>query len=67
MRIACRVILLSLLQIETGKPLDDNALTRETVFTAQQQDTHCKELMNAIQAGTEFDYLISEDVLLHKE
>jgi hypothetical protein len=48
------------------KPLADNALTRETVFTAQQQDIHCKKLMNSIQAGTEFEYLISENGLLYQ-
>jgi hypothetical protein len=44
------------------KPLDDKlseALTRETVFTAQQQDSYCKELISKVQAGIEPGHLIS--------
>jgi hypothetical protein len=50
------------------KPTDDNtggALSRETVFIAQQQDAHCKELITDVRAGTEPGYLTSEDGLLY--
>jgi hypothetical protein len=53
---------------EDRKPLDDNivgALTRETVFTAQQQDAHCKELVTIVRTGTEPGYLINENGLLY--
>jgi hypothetical protein len=41
------------------------ALTRETVFIAQQRDAHCKELITEVRAGTEPGYLISEYGLLY--
>jgi transposase InsO family protein len=50
------------------KSFDDKLgeeLTRETVFTTQQQDAYCKELITKVQAGIGSDYLISEDGLLY--
>lgn len=50
------------------KPLEDNvsnALTRETVFTAQQQDAHCMEIITKVRAGIEPGHVLSEDGLLY--
>jgi hypothetical protein len=50
------------------KPLDDklsNALTRDTVRTAQQHDVFCKELLSKARSGNGSVYLISEDGLLY--
>jgi hypothetical protein len=50
------------------KPLDDNlgdTLTRETVFTAQQQDTYCKGLITKVRTDNKSGYLISADGLLY--
>jgi transposase InsO family protein len=51
------------------KPLDDNlgkALTRETVFTAQHQDTECMKIIQEVRDGIEPGYLISEDGILYE-
>jgi hypothetical protein len=48
------------------KPPDGDALTREVVFAAQQEDVRCRKLRNAILAGTEVEYLITEDGILYK-
>ena len=40
-------------------------LTRETVYTGQQQDPYCKEIMDEISTDTRSKFFISDDGLLY--